>query len=113
MWKETCFHTQPNIAGEVNVMTHCNNILLRDDLLSLVLKKISFHESVRRWGLGEKDDVIWQQAQSLCSFLVLEKYYFLRVDFVHQWHWCGKWKFYEMSTTWSTWCTHYYCYIKN
>ena len=44
--KGTCFHTQPNIAGEVNVMTHCNNILLQDDLLSLVLTKLSFHASV-------------------------------------------------------------------
>ena len=69
--KGTCFHTQPNIAGEVNVMTHCNNILLRDDLLSLVLKKLSFHASVRRSGLVEKDYVIWHQAQSLCSLHVL------------------------------------------
>ena len=46
VWKGTCFHTQPNIAGEVNVMTHCNTILLQDDLLSLVLTKLSFHASV-------------------------------------------------------------------
>ena len=46
VWKGTCFCTQPNIAGEVNVMTHCNNILLQDDLLSLVLTKLSFHASV-------------------------------------------------------------------
>jgi len=76
LWKVTCFHTEPNIAGEVNVMTHCDNILLRDDLLSLVPTKLSFHASVRRSGLGEKDDVIWQQAQNLCLLLVLEKYYF-------------------------------------
>lgn len=83
LWKVKCFHTEPNIAGEVNVMTHCNNILLREDLLSLVLTKISFPESVRRSGLGEKDDVIWHQAQSLCSLHVLEQYYF-SVDFVLQ-----------------------------
>lgn len=77
-------------------MTHCNNILLRDDLLSLVLKKLSFHASVGRSGLGEKDDVIWHQAQSLCSLHVLEQYYF-SVDFVLQWYWCGKWKFHEMT----------------
>lgn len=64
-------------------MTHCNNILSRDDLLSLVLTKISFHASVRRPGLGEKDDVIWHQAQSLCSRHVLEQYYF-SADFVLQ-----------------------------
>ena len=64
-------------------MTHCNNILLRDNVLSLVLTKIGFHASVRRSGLGEKDDVIWHQAQSLCSLLVFEQYYF-SVDFVHQ-----------------------------
>ena len=64
-------------------MTHCNNILLRDDLLSLVLKKLSFHSSVRRSGLGEKDYVIWHQAQSLCSLHVFEQYYF-SVDFVLQ-----------------------------
>ena len=96
MWKGTCFCTQPNIAGEVNVMTHCNNILLQDDLLSLVLTKLSFHASVWRSGLGEKDDVIWHQAQSLCSLHVLEQYYF-SVDFVLQWYWCGKWKFHEMT----------------
>lgn len=79
----TCFHTEPNIAGEVNVMTHCNNILLRDDLRSLVLTKLSFLASVRRSGLGEKDDVIWHQVQSLCSLLVFEQYYF-SVDFVLQ-----------------------------
>ena len=29
MWDETYFHTEHNIAGEVNVITHCNNIIMR------------------------------------------------------------------------------------